>query len=34
MKDLIKISSKILKYSKPVWKKINEFKKKKKTIVI
>jgi len=33
MKDLIKISSKILKYSKPVWKKINEFKKKKKTIV-
>ena len=31
--DLRKISSKILKYSKPVWKKINEFKKKKKTIV-
>ena len=31
--DLSKISSKILKYSKPVWKKINEFKKKKKTIV-
>ena len=28
-----KISSKILKYSKPVWKKIDEFKKKKKTIV-
>jgi len=33
MKDLSKISSKILKYSKPVWKKIDEFKKKKKTIV-
>ena len=31
--DLRKISSKILKYSKPVWKKIYEFKKKKKTIV-
>ena len=31
--DLSKISSKILKYSKPVWKKIDEFKKKKKTIV-
>ena len=31
--DLNKISSKILKYSKPVWKKIDEFKKKKKTIV-
>jgi adenylosuccinate synthase len=31
--DLSKISSKILKYSKPVWKEINEFKKKKKTIV-
>jgi len=31
--DLIKISSKILKYSKPVWKKLNEFKKKKKTIL-
>jgi adenylosuccinate synthase len=31
--DLNKISSKILKYSQPVWKKINEFKKKKKTIV-
>ncbi len=31
--DLKKISSRILKYSKPVWKKINEFKKKKKTIV-
>jgi len=33
LNDLNKISSKILKYSKPVWKKINEFKKKKKTIV-
>jgi len=33
MKDLSKISSKILKYSKPVWKKIDEFKKKNKTIV-
>ena len=33
MRDLIKISSKILKYSKPVWKKIDEFKKKKKIIV-
>jgi len=33
MNDLNKISSKILKYSKPVWKKINEFKNKKKTIV-
>ena len=29
IKDLIKISSKILRYSKPVWKKIEEFKKKK-----
>ena len=33
LNDLNKISYKILKYSKPVWKKINEFKKKKKTIV-
>ena len=33
IKDLGRISSKILKYSKPVWKKIDEFKKKKKTIV-
>ncbi len=33
MNDLKKISFKILKYSKPVWKKINEFKKKKKVIV-
>ena len=31
--DLTKISSKILKYSKPVWKKIQEFKKKKKVIL-
>ena len=31
--DLGKISSKILKYSKPVWKKIDEFKKKNKTIL-
>ena len=31
--ELIKISSKILKYSKPVWKKLEEFKKKKKTIL-
>jgi len=30
---LIKISPKILKYSQPVWKKIDEFRKKKKTIV-
>jgi adenylosuccinate synthase len=33
LNELNKISSKILKYSKPVWKKINEFKKKKKIIV-
>ncbi len=31
--DLTKISSKILKYSKPVWKKIQEFKKKNKVIL-
>jgi adenylosuccinate synthase len=31
--DLIKISPKILKYSQPVWKKINEFKEKKKTLL-
>ncbi len=31
--DLNKISPKILKYSKPVWKKINEFKRKKKIIL-
>ena len=33
IKDLLKISSKILYYSQPVWKKINEFKKKKKIIL-
>ena len=32
-KDLLKIAPKILKFSQPVWKKIDEFKKKKKTIV-
>ena len=31
--DLLKISPKILKYSQPVWKKIDEFKKKNKTIL-
>ena len=31
--DLAKISSKILKYSKPVWKKIEKFKKEKKIIL-
>ena len=31
--DLRKISPRILKYSKPVWKKIEEFKKEKKTIL-
>ena len=31
--DLSKISSKILKYSKPIWRKIDEFKKKNKTIL-
>jgi len=31
--DLTKISSKVLKYSQPVWKKIEEFKKKRKTIL-
>ena len=31
--NLTKISSKILKYSKPVWKKLVEFKKKKKIIL-
>ncbi len=31
--DLMKISYKILKYSKPVWKKMDEFKKKKKVIL-
>ena len=33
MQELLKISSKILKFSKPVWKKIEEFKKKNKTIL-
>jgi len=33
LNDLNKISSKILKYSQPVWKKIDEFKKKNKVIV-
>ncbi len=31
--DLLKIAPEILKYSKPVWKKLNEFKKKKKIIL-
>tara|TARA_Y100000590_G_scaffold47084_1_gene49880 strand:+ start:7321 stop:8613 length:1293 start_codon:yes stop_codon:yes gene_type:complete len=31
--DLTNISSKILKYSKPVWKKLEEFNKKKKVIL-
>jgi len=33
VRDLGKISNKILKYSQPVWKKIEEFKKRKKTIL-
>ena len=33
LKDLLKIAPKILKYSQPVWKKIHEFKKKKKRIL-
>jgi adenylosuccinate synthase len=33
MKELLKISSEILKYSKPIWKKLEEFKKEKKTIL-
>ncbi len=33
MKELIKISPAILKFSKPVWKKIEEFKKKNKTML-
>ena len=32
LNDLIKISSKILKFSKPVWKKMDELKRKKKKI--
>ncbi len=31
--DLLKIAPKILKYSKPIWKEIEEFKKKKKKIL-
>jgi len=31
--DVLKIAPEILKYSKPVWKKIDEFKKKNKTIL-
>ena len=31
-KDLLKIAPKILKYSKPIWKKIEEFKKSKKKV--
>ena len=33
MKELLKISSEILKYSRPIWKKLEEFKKEKKTIL-
>ena len=33
LNDLIKISSKILKFSKPVWKKMDELKRKKKKIL-
>ncbi len=33
MKDLLKIAPEILKYSKPVWKKIDEFKFKRKKIL-
>jgi len=33
MKELLKISSEILKYSNPIWKKLEEFKKEKKTIL-
>ena len=33
MKELLKISSEILKYSKPIWKKLEDFKKEKKTIL-
>ncbi len=32
-RDLLKIAPKILKYSKPIWKKIEEFKKSKKRIL-
>ena len=33
IKKLLTISSEILKYSKPIWKKLAEFKKEKKTIL-
>ncbi len=33
LSDLTKVSSKILKFSKPVWKKINELKRKNKKIL-
>jgi len=33
MKELLMISSEILKYSQPIWKKIEEFKKEKKAIL-
>tara|TARA_B100001123_G_scaffold400706_1_gene486742 strand:+ start:3 stop:1295 length:1293 start_codon:yes stop_codon:yes gene_type:complete len=33
IKDLLKIAPKILKYSKPIWKKIEEFKKTNKKIL-
>ena len=32
-KDLLKIAPKILKFSQPVWKKIDEFKRKEKKIL-
>ena len=31
--DLLKIAPKILKYRKPIWKKIEEFKKSNKNII-
>ena len=34
IKDLLKIAPKILKFSQPVWKKIDEFKSKKKKNII
>jgi len=33
LSDLLKISSKILKYSKPIWKSLNKFQKENKTIL-
>ena len=33
LKDLMKISKEILKYSQPVWKKVDDFKKKNKKIL-